>query len=65
MKTMNTHIIWAISLLLIGIVILLLTVPPLVGIQLPDAAVRILGLTDFILLPVLAFTTVKKLKNRT
>lgn len=35
----------------------------IIGIELPDIAVRIIGILDLIALPVLAYTTVKKLKK--
>ena len=34
-----------------------------VGIELPDVAVRILGIVDLIALPFLAYSTVKKIKK--
>lgn len=62
MKSNNS--IWAISLLVIGIATIILAGSGLVGAELPDTATRILGVIDLIALPVLAFTTVRRIKYR-
>ena len=61
MKSSN---LWAISLLVIGIVTIILAGSGLVGVKLPDTATRILGVIDLIAIPVLAFTTVRRIKSR-
>lgn len=55
---------WAISLLVIGIVTIIGAGCNVMGIQLPDIAVRILGVIDLIALPVLAFSSVKMWKRK-
>lgn len=54
--------IWVISLLLIGMSTLVLAGANVVGIVLGDVVTRILGIIDLVALPVLLFTTVRKLK---
>jgi len=57
------NLIWSISLIVIGIATLILVVPKLIGLNLPDIAIRIIGVVDLIAIPVLAYTTVKKVKK--
>lgn len=59
-------LIWVISLIVIGISAILLAVSNIVGLALPDIAIRMIGVLDIIALPVLIVATVKKLNiNRT
>lgn len=60
---MKNNLVWSISLMLIGIVTFILVGANVVGIGLPDVAVRILGIVDLVALPLLAYSTVKKVKN--
>ena len=62
MKKKN-DLVWSISLILIGLLTIILAGSNIVGIELPDAAVRILGIVDLIALPFLAYSTVKKVKK--
>ena len=62
MKKKN-DLVWSVSLMVIGFATLILTGSNIVGIKLPDVAVRILGIVDLIALPLLAYSTVKKVKN--
>ena len=62
MKKKN-DLVWSISLMLIGIATFILAGANVVGIELPDVAVRILGIVDLIALPFLAYSTVKKEKK--
>lgn len=62
MKKKN-NLIWSISLIVIGIATLILVVPKMIGLNLPDIAIRIIGVVDLIAIPVLAYTTVKKVKK--
>lgn len=62
MKKKN-DLVWSISLMLIGIATFILAGANVVGIELPDVAVRILGIVDLIALPFLAYSTVKKVKK--
>lgn len=63
MKNKN-DLIWGISLIVIGITTLVLAGSNIIGLTLPDAVVRILGIIDLIALPFLAYTTVKKAKKQ-
>lgn len=56
-------LIWCISLLIISAVTLTISISNIVGAELPDAVVRILGIFDILALPVLAFTSIKKFKK--
>ena len=59
-------LIWIISLIVIGISAILLAVSNIIGLALPDIAIRMIGVLDIIALPVLIVATVKKLNiNRT
>lgn len=62
MKKKN-DLMWGFSLLIIGVATIILAGSNVIGIELPDIAVRIIGIVDLIALPVLAFTTVKKVKK--
>ena len=59
MKKNKLLIVWSISLLVIAGLTLVTSITNIIGISLPDAAVRIIGILDLIALPVLAFTTVR------
>lgn len=64
---MNLKIInrmWSISLMVIGIATIFLVGANVSAIKLPDMIVRSLGIIDLLSLPVLAFSTVKRLKVR-
>lgn len=59
-------LIWVISLIVIGISAILLAGSHIIGLTLPDIAIRMIGVLDIIALPVLIVATVKKLNiNRT
>ena len=62
MKNRN-DLLWSMSLLVIGIATVILAGSNIIGIALPDIAVRIIGVIDLIALPVLAYTTVKKIRK--
>ena len=59
----RNNLLWSLSLLVIGIATVILAGSNIIGIELPDIAVRIIGVIDLIDLPVLAYTTVKKIKK--
>ena len=63
MDSKKVNAMWSISLLIIGIVTFILAGANVIGLELPDIAVRILGMIDIIALPVLGFSTVNKFKN--
>lgn len=59
MKKSKVLIVWSISLLVIAGLTLVTSITNIIGISLPDTAVRIIGILDLIALPILAFTTVR------
>ena len=63
MDPKKINIIWSISLIILCFATIILAGANIVGIELPDIIVRILGIIDIVSLPVLAFLTVKKIKN--
>ena len=64
MKNKN-DLMWCFSLLIIVALAatIILAGSNIIGIELPDIVVRIIGIVDLIALPVLAYTTVKKIKK--
>lgn len=64
MKKNRLLIVWSISLLVIAGLTLVTSITSIIGISLPDAAVRIIGILDLIALPVLAFTTVRMFSEK-
>ena len=62
MKKRN-DLLWGISLLVIGLATIILTGLNISGIDVPDIVVRIIGVIDLLALPVLVYTTVKKIKK--
>ena len=64
MKSKIINIMWSISLIIIGIATIILAGANIVSIELPDIAVRVLGVIDLVSLPVLFFSTVKKVKSQ-
>ena len=62
MKKRN-DLLWSISLLVIGLATIILTGLNIIGIDVPDIVVRIIGVIDLLALPVLVYTTVKKIKK--
>lgn len=59
----KSDLIWGFSLIIIGAATIILAGSNVIGIELPDIAVRIIGIVDLIALPVLAYTSVKKIKK--
>ena len=62
MKKINCA--WSISLLLIGICPIIQSMSSLLNIELPSEVVVLLGVIDLLCLPVLSYTTIKKVQNR-
>ena len=60
----TSDLMWSISLIVIGVATLILAGANIIGIELPDNIVRILGIVDLVALPVLAYSTIKKVKKR-
>ena len=55
---------WAISLMVVGVATLVIAGSNIIGCELPDTAVRILGVIELIALPVLEYSTVRKVKSK-
>ena len=51
---------WSISLIAIGIATIILASVNIVGIDLPDMLVRLLGIVDLVALPILVYSTIKR-----
>lgn len=62
MKKLNCA--WSVSLLLIGICSIIQSMSSLLNIELPSEVVVLLGVIDLLCLPVLSYTTIKKVQNR-
>lgn len=50
-EKMSIDLVWCISLIVIGLATFILAGTNIVGIELPDVAVRILGIVDLLALP--------------
>ena len=57
------HTLWGVSLMVIGVATVLIVGSNLFQLQLPDSVTGLLGILELVSLPILAFTTVKKLKK--
>lgn len=64
MSAKARNILWAVSLIVIGICTLLIVIPNIIGFALPVMLTRISGITELIALPALGFTTVRKLMDK-
>lgn len=62
MKTIN--LIWALSLVVLGICTFILAGANLLSLGLSDIITRGIGLLDLVALPILGYTTIKKLKDK-
>ena len=62
MKLKLVNLLWGVSLAVIGVGSVLFSVSGIAGFPLPDLLVRILGILNLAALPVLAFSTVKKVQ---
>ena len=62
MKTRN-DLLWSISLFVIGIATIILAGLKIVGVELPDVLIRIIGIVNLISLPVLTYNKVIKVKR--
>lgn len=63
MKTGSNNVLWAVSLIVLGAAAAVQFGLRLAGVPLPDALARLLGIVCLAALPVLAFTTVRKLRT--
>lgn len=59
----KNNLMWGCSLFIIGIATIIISGTSIIGIKLPDIVVRIIGVIDLISLPILIYSTVKKVKN--
>lgn len=59
----NINVLWRLSLLIISVCTIILAGSNIIGIELNDVLTRVLGILDLVCLPVLAFTTIKKIKK--
>ncbi len=62
MKKKN-DLMWSFSLLIIGVATVILVGSNIIGIELPDVATRIIGIMDLVALPMLAYSTVKRIEK--
>lgn len=63
MKSKNDFF-WSMSLIIIGIATILLAGPASIRESLPDTVVRIIGIIDLLMLPVLVVTSINKAKKK-
>ena len=59
----NINVFWSLSLLIISVCAIILVGSNIIGIELNDVLTRIMGILDLVCLPVLVFTTIKKIKK--
>lgn len=64
MKTRKIDVVWSVSLIVLGLAVLMQFGLRIAGVALPDAAVRWFGAVYLLALPVLSFTTVRKLYGK-
>ncbi len=62
MKKKN-DLVWSFSLLIVGVATVILAGSNVIGIELPDVATRIIGIMDLVVLPLLAYSTVKRIEK--
>ena len=59
----KSDLMWSISLIAIGIATIILAGANIVGIDLPDMLVRLLGIVGLVALPILVYSIIKKVKK--
>ncbi len=59
----NVNVFWSLSLLIISVCTIILAGSNIIGIELNNVLTRVLGILDLVCLPVLVFTTIKKIKK--
>ena len=59
----KNDLLWGLCMIIIGVATLVIAGSSIIGITLPDTVIRVVGIIDLIMLPVFAYTTVKKVKN--
>lgn len=63
MNNKKNRTMWGISLFIIGIATIINAFSSLLGIELPDILVRVVGVITIVVLPILVYSSVKILKN--
>ena len=63
MNKINTRL-WGLSLIVISVIAVVLAVCNMVEIELPDAAVRIMGVLDICAILVFVYTSIKNIMKR-
>lgn len=61
---MKNDLIWGCTLIAVGITAIILVILNIIGAELPDAAKIVILIIDLIGIPVLIFTTVRKLRKK-
>ena len=56
MKWKNTRLLWTISRLVVGITTMFLVGANIIGVELPDPVIRVLGMLDLAAIAVLVFS---------
>ena len=64
MKNKKMTFVWSITLLILCVSTLVIAVTRIVGIDLPDIMIRVLGIVELIALPIFVFTSIKKYLKR-
>lgn len=60
MKDKKMTIIWSAALLILSVATLIIVCANIVGIELSDTVIRVLGIVELIALPIFVFVSVKK-----
>lgn len=63
MKKDKIDLVWGICLIIIGLGTLIVSINNVFDLGFPDTMIRPIGIVDLITLPMLAFTTVRKLQK--
>ena len=64
MKRNAIDLVWGICLIILGLGVLIVSLNNVFDLNMPDSVIRPIGIVDLITLPVLAFTTVKKIQKK-
>lgn len=59
----NNNLFWSLSLIVISLCSLIWVGSSMIGIELPDILIRVLGILDLICVAILVYTSVKKKKK--
>lgn len=59
MSKKNTRL-WCLSLIVISVITIIWTVCNIIGIELSDMVIRVMGVLDICAIPVLVYTSIKK-----